>query len=161
MPRPGVFGGGQVRPEVIANDRDPDAGRYSERRYRQNSRNRVRVLRGMTCPYSTQNTTAGSPASGTTSPSAMAYRCSAQGLLHRIVRVLPRLPGLYPLTGGALLAEQQAQSLMADVVDHPLSHQELRQPRQAPGRKRQVVLGRPRPDDFLDLPVLHAPGYLW
>jgi len=40
----------------------------------------------------------------------------------------------------ALLAEQGTQALVADVVDHPLSHQELRQLRQAPGRKRQVML---------------------
>lgn len=38
---------------------------YSERGYRQNSRNRARVLRGL-------------PACGVTSPSAIAYRCSAR-----------------------------------------------------------------------------------
>jgi hypothetical protein len=33
----------------------------------------------------------------------------------------------------ALLVGQDPQALVADVVDHPLSHQELRQLRQAPG----------------------------
>jgi hypothetical protein len=58
------------------------------------------------------------------------------------------------LKGDALLAEQQAQALMADVVDHPLSHQELGQLRQAPSGKRQVMLGRPGLGDLLDLPPL-------
>jgi hypothetical protein len=37
---------------------------------------------------------------------------------------------------------------------HPLSHQELRQLGQAPGRKRQVMLARPGLGDLLDLPAL-------
>src|SRR6266498_5247303 len=45
----------------------------------------------------------------------------------------PNGPSFQPLKGDALLTEQHAQALMADVVDHPLSHQELRQLRQAPG----------------------------
>ena len=76
------------------------------------------------------------------------------GLLHRVVRVFGDLPGFQPLKGDALLAEQHPQALVADVVDHPLSDQELRQLRQAPGGKRQVMLDRPRPGDLLDLPPL-------
>jgi hypothetical protein len=76
------------------------------------------------------------------------------GLLHCIVRVFGCLPGFQPLKGDALLAEQGAQALVADVVDHPLSHQELRQLGQAPGGKRQVVVGRPGLGDLLDLPAL-------
>jgi hypothetical protein len=76
------------------------------------------------------------------------------GLLRRVARVLGGLPGLYPLKRDALLAEQHPQALMADVIDHPLSHQELRQLRQAPGGKRQVVLGWLGLGDLLDLPPL-------
>jgi hypothetical protein len=36
-------------------------------------------------------------------------------------------------------------------VDHPLGDQEVRELRQAPGRERQAVLGRPRFRDLLDL----------
>jgi hypothetical protein len=61
------------------------------------------------------------------------------------------LPGLYALKGDAFLAEQRAQALVADVVDHPLGHQELRQLGQAPGRKRQAMLSRLRLGDLLDL----------
>ena len=43
---------------------------------------------------------------------------------------------------------------MADIADHPLSHQELRQLRQAPGGKRQAMLGWLRLGDLLDLPAL-------
>src|SRR6266498_4571530 len=67
----------------------------------------------------------------------------------------PNGPSFQPLKGDALLTEQHAQALMADVVDHPLSHQELRQLRQAPGGKRQAMLGRPGLGDLLDLPPLH------
>ena len=67
--------------------------------------------------------------------------------------------GLYPLKADALLAEQRAQSLVADVVDHPLSHQELRQLRQAPSGKRQIMLGRPGLGDLLDLPPLRKVNF--
>jgi hypothetical protein len=77
------------------------------------------------------------------------------GLLDRVLRVFGGLPGFQPLKGDALLAEQHAQALMADVVDHPLSHQELRQLVQAPGGKRQAMLGGPGLGDLLDLPPLH------
>jgi hypothetical protein len=43
---------------------------------------------------------------------------------------------------------------VADVVDHPLGHQEIGQLGQAPGGKRQVVLGRPGLGELLDLPPL-------
>jgi hypothetical protein len=46
------------------------------------------------------------------------------------------------LQGDALGAEQGPQPLVADVVDHPLGHQELGQPIQAPGGERQVMPGR-------------------
>jgi len=58
------------------------------------------------------------------------------------------------LKGDALLTEQDPQALVADVVDHPLSDKELRQLRQAPGGKRQVMLARPGLGDLLDLPPL-------
>ncbi len=58
------------------------------------------------------------------------------------------------LAADAFLAEQYPQTLVADVVDHPLSHQELRQLGQAPGGKRQVMVGRPGLGDLLDLPPL-------
>jgi hypothetical protein len=37
------------------------------------------------------------------------------------------------LKGDALLAEQHPQALVADVIDHPLGHQEISQLGQAPG----------------------------
>jgi hypothetical protein len=58
------------------------------------------------------------------------------------------------LKGHALLSEQGPKSLVADVVDHPLGDQELRQLRQAPCRERQVVVGRARQRDLLDVPSL-------
>lgn len=75
-----------------------------------------------------------------------------QGLLHRVHGVPRSLPGLYFLKGDTLLAEEHAQSLVADVVDHPLSDQELGELAQAPGRQRQVVFGRGGLGDLLDLP---------
>jgi hypothetical protein len=41
---------GYVARNIFQDDRDAVPGGYSERRYRQNSRNRVRVLRGLMCP---------------------------------------------------------------------------------------------------------------
>jgi len=64
------------------------------------------------------------------------------------------------LKADALLAEQQAQALMADVVDHPLGDQEVRQLGQAPGRERQTVIGRPAQRSLLDLLALRQ-GELW
>lgn len=37
------------------------------------------------------------------------------------------LPGLYALKGHALLAQQRAQPLVADVLDHPLIDQKVRE----------------------------------
>ena len=76
------------------------------------------------------------------------------GLLRRVVGVAGGFPGLQALKGDALLAEQDPQALVADVVDHPLGDQEVRQLGQAPGRERQVMLGRPGLGDLLDLPAL-------
>jgi hypothetical protein len=76
------------------------------------------------------------------------------GLLGGVVGVVGGLPGRYALKRHALLAEQAPQALMADVVDHPLGDQEIGQLGQAPGRKRQAVLGRLGLGDFLDLPAL-------
>jgi hypothetical protein len=76
------------------------------------------------------------------------------GLLHRVVRVFGGLPGFQPLKDDAFLAEQSAQALVGDVVDHPLSHQELAQLGQAPGGKRQAMLSWLRLGGLLDLPPL-------
>jgi hypothetical protein len=46
------------------------------------------------------------------------------------------------LKADALGAELDPQALVADVVDHPLGHQEIGQLGQAPGGKRQVILRR-------------------
>src|ERR1022692_3637958 len=75
-------------------------------------------------------------------------------LLLRVVRVLGGFPGFQALKGGAFLSEQDPQALVADVVDHPLSHHEFRWLRQAPGGERQVMLGRLGLGDLLDLPPL-------
>ena len=75
-------------------------------------------------------------------------------LLRFEVGVVGLLEGLDHLKRHALLAEQSAQALMADVVDHPLSHQELRQLRQAPGGERQAMILRARQRDLLDLLTL-------
>jgi hypothetical protein len=71
------------------------------------------------------------------------------------------------LKRNALLSEEQAQSFVADVVDHPLSHQELGQLGQAPARKGQAVVDGPAESDLLDFPALgqgkgrgSAPAYL-
>jgi hypothetical protein len=39
----------------------------------------------------------------------------------------------------ALVAEEDPQAFVGDVVDHPLGHQEVRQLRQAPGAERNIV----------------------
>ena len=75
-------------------------------------------------------------------------------LLRFEVRVVGLLPGLDHLKRHALLTEQSPKALMADVVDHPLSDQELGQLRQAPGRERQIVIGRARQGDLLDVLAL-------
>jgi hypothetical protein len=59
-----------------------------------------------------------------------------------------------PLKADALGAEQDPQALVADVIDHPLSHQEVGQLGQAPGGKRQVMLDGLGLGDLLDLPPL-------
>src|SRR5215213_8043163 len=48
-------------------------------------------------------------------------------LLRLEVGVVAHLPGLDALKRDALLAEHLAEPLVADVVDHPLSHEELGQ----------------------------------
>nr|WP_242675749.1 hypothetical protein [Streptosporangium minutum] len=83
------------------------------------------------------------------------------GLLGCVVRIAGGLPGLQALKRDAFLVEQDARALVADVVDYSLSDQELRQLGQAPGRERQVMLGRLRLGDLLDLappPNHHRPG---
>ena len=70
------------------------------------------------------------------------------GLLRRVLRVFGGLPGFQPLKADAFLAEQDLQALVADVVDHPLGHQEIRQLSQAPGSEngrscRQAWTWRP------------------
>jgi len=66
-------------------------------------------------------------------------------LLGLEVRIARLLPGLQAWKRHAFLAEQEPEALVADVVDHPLSDQEVGQLGQAPGGERQVmVLGRDR-----------------
>ena len=76
------------------------------------------------------------------------------GLLRRVAGVFGGLPGFQALKGDALLAEQPPQALVADVVDHPLSDQELGQLGQAPGGKRQVMVSGPELGQLFDLPPL-------
>jgi hypothetical protein len=64
-------------------------------------------------------------------------------LLRFEVGVVADLERLDHLKRDAFLAEHGPQALVADVVDHPLSHQELGQLRQRPRRERQIVIGRP------------------
>ena len=75
-------------------------------------------------------------------------------LLGLEVRVVRLLPSLDHLKRHALLSEQNPQALMADVVDHPLSDEEVRQLGQAPRRERQVVILRSSQRDLLDLAAL-------
>jgi len=63
-------------------------------------------------------------------------------------------PGLDHLKRDALLLEEHTESLVVDVADHPLSHQELGQLGQAPGRKAQAVVDRTAEGDLLGLPTL-------
>jgi hypothetical protein len=58
------------------------------------------------------------------------------------------------LKGDALLAEQDAEPLVADVVDHPLGDQEIGQLAQAPGGERQAVVAGMGPGDLLDFAAL-------
>lgn len=75
-------------------------------------------------------------------------------LLQFEVRVVRSLERLDHLKRHALLTEQDPKALMADVVDHPLSDQELSQLRQAPGRERQAVILGSRQRDLLDVLAL-------
>jgi hypothetical protein len=75
-------------------------------------------------------------------------------LLGLEIRVGGLLPGLDHLKGHALLVEQGAQALMADVVDHPLSDQEVGQLGQRPGREGQIMVDRPGQRGLLDLAPL-------
>ena len=72
-------------------------------------------------------------------------------LLRLVVGVIGLFEGLYGLKGHLLLSEQDPQALMADVVDHPLGDEELGQLGQAPGRKRQTVIGRAGQSDLVNL----------
>jgi hypothetical protein len=56
---------------------------------------------------------------------------------------------LHRLGRGTAKGHRQ-QPLVADVVDHPVSHQELGQLRQTPRRERQVVIHRAGQRDLLD-----------
>jgi hypothetical protein len=69
--------------------------------------------------------------------------------------------GLDHLKGDTLLTEEHAQTLVADVVDHPLGDEELGQLGQAPGGKGQVVVDRPAQRDLLDLPALGQGELRW
>jgi hypothetical protein len=72
-------------------------------------------------------------------------------LLGLEVGVAALLPGLDHLKGDTLLAEKHAETLVADVVDHPLGDQELGQLGQAPGGEGKVVIHRSGQGDLLDL----------
>ncbi|XNR94450.1 hypothetical protein NRF20_43685 [Streptomyces sp. R-74717] len=67
------------------------------------------------------------------------------GLLGRVIGVVRGLPALYALKGDAFLAEQDAQALVADVVDHPLGDQEFGQLDQAPGHRCPGTANRDSP----------------
>ena len=71
-----------------------------------------------------------------------------------VLGVFRCLPRFQPLKGDAFLAEQDPEPFVADVVDHPLSHQEVGQLGQAPGGKRQAVVTGMAPGDLLDLAAL-------
>jgi hypothetical protein len=71
-------------------------------------------------------------------------------LLGLKVRIARLLPGLQALKRHALLVEQDAQALVADVLDHPLDDQEVRQLGQAPGGERQVMVLWTRQGELLD-----------
>jgi len=53
-----------------------------------------------------------------------------------------------------LIARMNSQPFVADVLDNPLSDQEVRQLRQAPGRERQAMLSGLGLGDLLDLAAL-------
>ena len=71
------------------------------------------------------------------------------------------LEGLYGLEGHLFGAEQLQQAFMADVVDHPLSDQEVGQLGQAPGRERQTVICGTGKGDLLDLLALRQREDRW
>lgn len=54
-------------------------------------------------------------------------------LLRLEAGVVRLLPGLQRLKGGTLLVEERPQSLVADVLDNPLSHEVLGQLGERPG----------------------------
>jgi hypothetical protein len=88
------------------------------------------------------------------SRSAIAYNCSMRAFLAAYRGSFDAFHVFQPLKGDALGAEQDPQALVADVIDHPLGHQEIGQLGQAPGGKRQVMLGRLGLGDLFDLPPL-------
>jgi hypothetical protein len=71
-------------------------------------------------------------------------------LLHLEVGVVGLLPGLDGLKGDTLLAEKRPESLVADVVDHPLSHQVVGQLGERPGGEGLAVIGGASKGDLLD-----------
>ena len=105
---------------------------------------------------SMQITTVGSPGPGVGFAVGDRVELEHPVLLGFVVGSLLVLQVLTAWKRDALLAEQRPQALVADVVDHPLGDQEVGQLRQAPGRERQVVIGRPGQRDLLDLPPAAA-----
>lgn len=66
-------------------------------------------------------------------------------------------PGFQPLKADALLREERANPLVADVLDHPFGHKEISQLGQTPGGKRQLIVCRTGLGDLLDLtPLRHG-----
>ena len=101
-----------------------------------------------------QMTTVGSPLFGLALPIGDVVELEHPVLLGLEVGVAALLAGLDHLKGDALLAEEHAEALVADVVDHPLGDEELGQLGQAPGREGQTVVDRARQGDLLDLAAL-------
>ena len=71
-------------------------------------------------------------------------------LLGLEVWIVAQLPGLDHLKGDTLLTEEHAETLVADVVDHPLSHQVVGQLGERPGRKGLAVIARAPKGDLFD-----------
>ena len=97
-----------------------------------------------------QKITVGSPRFGFSFAVGDVVELEDPVLLRFEVGVVARLERLDHLKGHALLSEQAPDALMADVVDHPLSDQELGELRRLPGRERQVVVLRAGQRDLLD-----------
>jgi hypothetical protein len=82
-------------------------------------------------------------------------------LLRFVVGVVGSFEGVHDLKRHALLAEQKAETFVADVVDHPLRDEVLAELGQRPRRERQVVIGRTTQCDLFDLAALIGVELRW